>query len=354
MLLVVPGALLASSLAACGGSDDSGSDGGSGGNPLAGSRLADALAAAPAEATSVEFVDRAALAERYGVDDVAPDADEDERTAYATALVDAPAATELASYVVQMADAAFSELDLEWQATVDGPDEMHAQVWRVRDDLDLDAVADDLADAGYTASGSADAQRFTADLSSVDSATGLIGGRYPQTMLDVAVVPDDHVIVSGASTDAVVDAISGAADSLAGSGAFDDVLDSADPPSDLEYAELRRGDDTCGVPAAAGPDSEEAADSDAQLGTAVASGWFTSGEGDDRGVLLFGDGDAAAADADQRETYLADFAEFYGLDIDFAVTQDDDAVRVTSDAADARTVVSALQRNEGPLACEPA
>lgn len=181
------------------------------------SRVEEALEYLPAGATTVTFVDRAALAERGA----GPD------EAYAT---------ELARWSSAMQRAAFGEDDVEWEATATS-DGTVGRVWKMTEGLDFDAVAADLEDAGYRRSGPEDRPTFTADPAAADP-DGLVGGRYPAVLLTLALVPDEEVIVSGADVSALLDAVEDDADSLADSGAFGDLLEQAEDQDALEYAAL--------------------------------------------------------------------------------------------------------------------
>lgn len=314
-----------------------------------GSRVEDTFEYLPADTTRVDFVDRAAIAERLGVDDVGDDATRQELEEYVKAFQDAPGATELAPWLSSMVrDAAFSDLDVEWEATA-GFGDATSVVWKVSDDLDLDAVADDLLDAGYDESGSGEARVFEAGDVKDTGETGLFGDRYPVQMYRVAVVPDEHLVISGGGLEEVVDAVLDDADSLADDGGFDDLLELAPEPDDLETAALRDGDAACAAPVGGGR-----APSTDGLGTPEGAALFTSGDAEPvLGALLFADEAAAEADAEARASYLEEFAEFYDLDLDLDVSTDGEAVLVETDAANAQPAVRALERAEGPLACTP-
>ena len=276
------------------------------------SRLEAALEYLPADTTVVTFVDRARIAERHG-------ASEDDGYG-----------TELGVWDEAMKDAAFDESDVEWEALGTG-DGTLARVWKMSDDLDFAKVAADLEDAGYERSGPSSRPTFHADIADADR-TGLIGGRYPVQLADLALVPDEELIVTGPQTADVLKVATDDADSLADKGSYDDLLAQADHQDALEYAAL--GLD---VPCTPG-------------GLAV----FVPAEQKVRTVRLF-DGSAAerdaSADGDRMATFLDDWTARHDLDIAFEVTADGPAVRIESPFDARRTVTLAFQRFDGPFAC---
>ncbi|MBM7516137.1 hypothetical protein [Nocardioides nitrophenolicus] len=281
------------------------------------SRLEEALEYLPADATTVTFVDRAAIAERVG--DGSPE------TAYGT---------ELSRWSEVMDEAAFDDSDVEWEAVASG--EGVGRVWKMSDDLDFDAVAADLEDAGYERSGSADRPVFTVDLAAADE-NGLVGGRYPAVWLTLALVPDEELIVSGSEVSALLDAVADHADSLADAGSFGDLLDTAEDQDGLEYAGLTVAP-PCGGSARPGPDG---------MALFVTPDEVT-------GVRLFADDEAATADAEELTSSLDEQAGDTGFDADLDVEADGRTVRAEAGPGDRRVMAQAWTRLDGPFACPPA
>ncbi|TNM37315.1 hypothetical protein FHP29_15845 [Nocardioides albidus] len=292
------------------------------------SRLEEALEYLPADATTLSFVDRAAVTERVG--------DGEPETAYGT---------ELARWSAVMDDAAFDDADVEWEAVTSG--DGLSRVWKMSDDLDFDAVAADLEDAGFERSGSSDRPAFTADLADADE-TGLIGGRYPAApLLTLVLLPDEELIVSGSEVDALLDVVADDTDSLADAGSFGDLVDEAEDQGALEYAALTLEPSCAGSgrisPAQAAQQYEGLLHPD---GTAL----FATPD-EVTGVRLFAGEKDAAADADGLATYLDERADLTGFDADVEVEADDRAVLARASPKDRQTMAQAWLQADGPFAC---
>lgn len=317
------------------------------------SDVEEALEYLPADASTVTFVDRAAVMERLDLEDVDGDASSDDMENYLKTLAeDGAALTQLDSYANVMAgDAAFSAFDVLWEAT-SSADDQRVVVWKLDDEVDFDKVADDLEDAGYERSGSKDHPRFSAAMADAGE-TGLIGDRYPASLLELALVPDEHLVVSG-DVDAALDVVTDDADSLSDKGSFDDLLDRAPSQDDLEFAAMKV-EVRCDGGGRMSPAQIEALKAQAgTLGTPKSIGLYV--EPDERVTVarLFGGEDDAKAEAKGLEDYLEESGKQTGLDVDFDVDQDGDAVLAEADFDDRRNVIAAWQRGEGPFMCLPA
>ncbi len=359
VLAVAATCLLFTVVSACG--DDE--SGGKSGDAGSGTASLDGLEVVPAEATNVEITRRAEVAERLAVD-AETGASEEELQAYTKAMSrTAPwGGTELDLYVRAMNDEAkFSALDVDWQVTwsLDQGPPIHG--WKMDDDLDLDAVGDDLAASGYEESESNGLRTFTADLSAADAA-GLVGGKYPAvTMREVTLVPGQNLIVAG-PTDEALPVISEDAESLADAGSAAEVTDGLDK---AEYVALELGEGVRCADARATPEILESAGLDAlehpeAVGFAILPG---EGEGEGatpRNVFVFTDEDTAKADATARENYLANGAslvtrEPLGDLIDAAeITTDGSVETVDYTFADGPgRAVRMAQMHDGVSACNP-
>ncbi len=206
----------------------------------------DALELVPADAEDVTFTNRLATAERLGIDDVDTGADKEEIDGYIETLVGDDAsvgATQFAAYLVPMSEgAAFSEFDVVWEATASagaGVSLALPRIYKMRDDLDLDTVGDDLVDVGYEEDEIAGHRHlFIADVANDTEFEGMIGAYPGAQMADVVVVPDEHLMFVGGGPDALESALEvfeDDADSATDAGTFDDLLEDADDP---EYAQL--------------------------------------------------------------------------------------------------------------------
>jgi hypothetical protein len=218
-----------------------------------GSTVDDAFEYLPADTFSVTFADRAAMAERLGIDGLDPrdlsDADLDD---YTDTLKDeednAVAVTTLTRFVDLMQDAAINDLDVVWEAHAVWGDpaspDGSAFVWKVGDDLDFDDLAGELEDKGYE---EGDSQVYSVDESKADE-YGIVDGTYPAFVMPHALLDEDEEVVVVAteveSLEDIAEVIADDADSLADDGSFDDLLDAAD--GDPEFALLRAdGDSGC-------------------------------------------------------------------------------------------------------------
>ena len=295
-------ALLLTAATSCG--DDSEGGGGTGGGSGAGP---DALSLVPADATSVEVVERAAAAERIGADAQTGDS-ADDIADYAQQMAEkAPwGGTELDQWVVPMNEggAAFTALDVERQVTFSSGGGALTKVWQVGDDVDLDALATDLDKSGFE-SGEADgATTFTADLGLADPTTQLVDGKYPVVSFrEVTVVPDEHLVVAGPA-EAVLAVVSGDEESVADTGGPDGVIGSL---GDAEFLSLTSGDAVLCAPAQAPPGALDDSGLDA-LETPEQVAFAITGEGSVAAsvtdTFAFPDAETAEADAEARETYL--------------------------------------------------
>ncbi|MFJ9316560.1 hypothetical protein ACIRN4_20400 [Pimelobacter simplex] len=313
--------LLGSTLSGCGLLDGS-------------SRLEKALEYLPAGTRSVQFVDRAKIADRLDLDDLATGASEDDVRRWAEASKDEAYGTELARWLAPMQEAAFSDFDVEWEVIGTGDGGL-TRIWRMSDDLDFDKVAADLEDAGYERSGSKDRPVFHADIA--DAADSLVGGRYPIPPLDLALVPGEELIVTGTAVDEVLDAVDDDADSLADEGSFGDLLDQADDRDDVEYAAMTL-DLPCAPPGVRDAKGE-------------GMGLFVPSDETVRAVRMFDSDKAATADVASLDDALTEFEQLAGVEGPPEVTTDGSVVRIEMGFDERRSAASAYASNRGPFAC---
>ncbi|QSR25329.1 hypothetical protein CFH99_06795 [Nocardioides aromaticivorans] len=325
--------LLSSGLAGCGLLDGS-------------TPVEDALEYLPASTTALTFTDRAAMDDRLDLDDLATPASEDELADWGRAQQDEGYGTELSAWVAVMQKAAFSDLDVEWEASGTSVDDGRVRVWKLDDDVDFGKIADDLEDAGYEHGTSGDVETFETSPESADE-SGLYGGRYPGILTSLALVPDEHLVLSGA-VELAIDVANDDEDSLSDEGSFDDLLDRAPDAGDLEYAALSL-EGLCGLGDRVTPEQ--------------AAREFEGLSHPDRGEALFADPDAVTAvrlfsddndaesDAKGLETYLDERASTRGFDVGLDVQADGDAVTAEGSFDDRRAMVQAWSRADGPFAC---
>lgn len=282
--------------------------------------LADALATLPASTELVRFVDRTDAAARLGIDDLdALDSPAAVREYEAARMSAEWAFTELGGFAEVMSTrGAFSELDVRWEARGALPDAKGRldgwAVFRLEDEVDLEAVADAMVEAGYTEAELDGRRHLTAPAPDQE---GMVDGTYPFGLLDrVTVLPEEHLVVTGGAGP-VLDVLDGKGASLAED---DKLADVAQPAPGVEYAELRTAETIdCAAPLAGAekvaPETLKGAW--AALGMAglrkpEASALYVvtsdeEGEPPVRGVTLlqFGDAATAAADAEARSAWLA-------------------------------------------------
>lgn len=318
--------LVATTLSAC-----SGEGGAAGDEPASeptGSRLEQALTYLPADSRAVTFTDRAAVTERLGLTDVTSDGSEADVTGWVRAFVAEGYRLSLSVSPTSMQDAAFSELDVAWSA-IGGDGSMspgNPSIWRMADDLDLDAVAEDLEDAGLRRSGPEDRPVFEPDIGALDD-LDMYDGRYPIELGHLTLLPDEHLILTGFGTDAVLDVVDDKTDSLAEAGTFDGVLAHTET-SGVEYA----------LVGLAGPCTSAGRHPD---GKGV--GFFVHPDQPARSVRLFASTASAQADAGLLEEALAGHPVTIGVDGTAVHVDVPFDARVTAD----RTYLGA----DGPLAC---
>lgn len=327
--------LLASGLAGCGLLDGS-------------SSVEDALEYLPASATTVLFIDRGAMVERLGIDDLSTGASDDELSELLEAQQEEGYVTLLNAWVRVMQDAAFSDLDVEWEASGTSTDEGRVTVWKLDDDVDFDAVADDLVDAGYERGESGGIETFEASIEDADE-DGLYDGRYPSELTSLALVPDEHLVLYGA-TELAVDVANDDEDSLSDKGSFADLLDAAPDAGDLEYAGLTI-EPLCGVGARITP--EQAAELYDGIGHPDGGLALFADPDAVTAVRLFGEDGDAENDAKGLGSYVEDEGAAAGFDADLDIESDGKAVTAEASFDDRRTMVQAWNRVDGPFACPP-
>ncbi len=154
------------------------------------------------------------------------------------------------------------------------------------DDLDLDAVGDDLVDVGYAEDEIEGHRHFSIDV--LDTAFDGGMGAYPGVeMLNVVLVPDEHLMFIGRTPESVemaVEVLEDDEDSATDAGAFDDLLEDTD---DLEYAVLE--------------DSPECSDPGERGGLEAAGFFLTRDDLTATIVRAFGDDDVVTTELDTDE-----------------------------------------------------
>lgn len=266
--------------------------------------LAEALRTVPADVTSVWFTDDAAMKRRWGATDVTSQSDPDspEFKKYLDHTRNA-AGNNLMPYAVVMAkDWGWGGLDVQWMIAPMGQSGPPVAVYRLRSDLDMAAVVDSFQKNGFTRSGPDDRPTFHADL-------GSITGAPP--FFDAVVLPEQHLLVTGAPSDRVLATIDDPSASLVDNPTLVRLMAGVPTP---EFAWITLGGDTCLSPVSVlGPQGGPAQASraisgmlDALAGTHPLDGAAAVTIDDSSAVVTtdFADSAAAAADAKIRPKML--------------------------------------------------
>lgn len=313
-----------------------------------GNHLDDALDLVPDGASQVVFRDRDAIAERLDLDEVDTGASEADLTRYAEAVdQDAAGPDDLTTYLLPMQDSELSELDVSW--SVGGTLEEGAfTAYKLDDGVDLDAVADDLAGAGYVE----DELRGRRHLE-LAAGNGEPTDAYPPSWLEVTVDPDEHLLVVGPA-EGVLRVLDDEDASLGDNDTYEALLDDAD---DVQYA-LVSDPPLCGGGRAT-PAQLEASGA-TSLGSPVRTALLVTGDDAEVSARLeYADDDAAEADLEARRTYLDDgtlaatgepVSSLGSFDLD----RTDAVVRVALDLERPGSAVDVAQQGDGFLACTPA
>ena len=253
--------------------------------------------------------------------------------------------SEIGRYAKLMDDAPFNADDVDWEAWASwgDPDEPSgtATVWKVDDDTDLTALADDLEEKGYAKADSDGRSLFSIDLSESDD--GTVGGTYPVPLLLNVLIDEDEQVVAGAndvgSLEDVAAVVGDDDDSLADADGFEDLLNAADDDPDIAWL-TNDGAAVC-------------------LGT-EARALFVYDDEDVRLALQYDSDDAAKEDLEAREALVEDGVDpvtrepFADLG-DFELERDGDLVLIDEDfEGGALAAIEAELNGGGPGMCGPA
>lgn len=283
------------------GSDDAGDSSGA---------FGEAIDVLPSSAGSMYVVDVDRIEQRLGVDDLNGPLSDAEAERYADAFLDKQAiGSQLSTYLLTTNDLPWNASSLDWEAQTFGDDGI-ATVRRFTDDVDLEDVAADLEAFGYRSEDRDGATVLTLDLDDADQ-TGMLhdGDReLPFQVLGptVAVIPEDNVLVTAAADH--VDTFAGGEETIADSGAFDDLVDTEDAEFVYAQASAERCDPTGALAGSLNDEQIDAlAKQYAELGTPEAAAvTLDDGETEAWARLRFADAETAGADVSPRETLLAE------------------------------------------------
>jgi hypothetical protein len=297
----------------------------------------DALALVPEGPLAVTYVNRDLRADRLGLDEIGHDASQQDvdyydRVIKAEQLVVPTTFGE--SLAVMHDKAAFSELDVDWEVTWTLADLSYAGAVRMDERLDLDAVGDDLVDAGYAEESVDGLRSFTIDHSSPDynGFSGLISDRYPDVG-QLTLAPERHLLLFG---DPALAPLAGTGSAL-GTGTFDDLLGTDVAPETASLAIAPAC--TTGEPSDDGVETLGAP-------TAIAL-FFAADTAATTSVLAFDDEQAASDDLEARRAYLEPMTDLS----DLAIRQDGRTVVLDYAYDDPSRLKGALSGLGGVHAC---
>lgn len=312
---------LAVPLTACTGSDD---------GPASDDALAEAIDVIPASIQGFEFTDVGAIERRLGVDDLNGRLSTDELQEYSNAFLDAgePTSTMLGqggSALVAPGDMVENRYDwngvnVDWEAQAyDLQAQVVAEIRRFDDDVDLDAMVSDLKRFGYESSDEHGTTVLEVGQDSADGSDALHtvdGVSLDEDVLGspLVVLPDSHLVVTanivgGANEERTIAAFTDDDESLADSGALDDLI--ATDHSEFVMASL----DSSQCATRSKPDPgvirpKQAEEQAARLDSLETPDSYAIAVGADgesaTARLRFADEDDASDDAGPREDLLAD------------------------------------------------
>jgi hypothetical protein len=107
-----------------------------------------------------------------------------------------------------MEDWGWNWADVEWEAEYHG-DDAYATAYKLRDDIDMDTVRNGFAEQGYEDSEVDGYPSYSLDLQTVSGDGPVVPG-----LLEVVVMPDDHLLLAGPDAEALLAAATGEADAL--------------------------------------------------------------------------------------------------------------------------------------------
>ncbi|WP_323793092.1 hypothetical protein [Nocardioides sp.] len=265
-----------------------------------GAGFAEALALLPADTSDLYFNDQAAAAGRLGLEASSVAEYNAELLDYVLAD-DGDGAPDpgglfgpTTAYFERMAELPFNEYGVRWSLEGTSGDAFtYFTVYKMKPDVDLDAIVDDLVAAGLEEQELLGRRRaFTESVTSVVGPDQTIGDGYPIEFLDVTIDPEADLVILGRLSERILQVLDGELESAATAGTFDLLVGSIE---DVEVASLST-EALCGrksiVPAGLRKP--------AQAGHLV--------HGDDAALaarLVFADADTAAADLEARTAYLA-------------------------------------------------
>jgi hypothetical protein len=321
--------------------------------PSSSGSVDDALDVVPADADLVTFTDVAAARDRLGYGDLTSESSESEQEDYISEAIDgAPwAYTSLDSSWWQMEDWDWGHTDIEWEIAYQN-DDANASAFKLRDDLDMDLVTGTFGELGYESSEIGGNPAYSLDVEDVPSDEEPV-----VPLLNVVVLPEDHLLLTGPDAESLLDPATGDAESLADAEPVADVTDALGDP---EFAHLAMGETSC-IDALDGAEEEPPGYSDfheiTAHGTAVT---VVDDQPVGRAAAGYADAEAATADVDPRAAFIEDGTapttdEPYSELFTAGVESDGSVVRYELDGDDvAQIVLPMVQRQELPWAyCAP-
>lgn len=264
--------------------------------PESDSGVDDALAVMPADAEIVTFTNTAAAHERLGYGDLTSESSDSDVDDFINAsLKTAPwGASSLGASFALMEGWEWNWADVEWEAEYHSGD-AYATAYKLRDDLDMNTVRSSFAENGYEDSEVDGQPAYSLDVQTVS------GDQVVPELLNVVLMPDDHLLLAGPDAESLLAVATGDADALSGSDVAADLVDAVDDP---EFLVLVAGESSC-VRTQGPVGMDRAIPDDLQAITGyVAAATQSDGDLTAQVVSSYADEDAAAADVGPRTELL--------------------------------------------------
>ena len=328
-------ALLASTLAACDGSEETSAEGPD-------STLLQALDAAPSTATHVSFGDTDRWRARHGVSSASPDG-------LTRALTKGRTASTQGRWwqgINVESSTGWGVQDTAWNATVTTPEGTY-EMYRFRDSVDMAKVGPGLVKEGYTDKGKG---VFTTSIAQTQDSSGLPRASY---FLGTAVRVDTgrRLLLTRMAGEAPT--LPAADATLASTSAASRLVNNV---GDVDYADIALGDEACSAPERLTPAAAQALHLDRFK---PIDAKVVAATDDTAGVVRTSyDSDAtAAADLKPRRDALAGQSittrEPYAKLLSATVAQDGPRLGYTLKPRDQQTLSSMVQRRDEPWAVCP-
>jgi hypothetical protein len=311
----------------------------------------DALAVMPADAEIVTFTDTAAAHERLGHGDLTSESSEHDVDEFINASLEtAPwGASSLGASFALMEGWGWNWADVVWEAEYHSEDS-YATAYKLRDDLDMETVRESFAENGYEGSDVDGYPAYSLDVQTVS------GDQVVVELLNIVLMPDDHLLLAGPDAESLLAAATDDADSLADTDPAAELVDAVDAP---EYLMLVVGESSCVDTRRPGGVDPSALEDLQPITGYVAAATASDGDLAAQVVSTYAGEDAAAADVGPRTELLENgtslltnqpYSELYSAEVE----GDGSTVRYDLGGPDvARSLPQFVQASDVPWAYCP-